>query len=81
MGDCTGAGTWNHTGPSTSGFYEVRPCPEEWDFGPESPYIVPSPRITYVDVATGRFDARKFGGDIDEPCWEWRGPIAVPSAL
>ncbi len=81
MSDCSEAGTWSHAGPAVSGFYEVRPCPTAWILGPQSSYEVPGPRITYVDVATGRFDAGKFGGDIGEPLWDWRGPIQVPTTL
>jgi len=81
MSDCSLPGTWTHGGPAASGYYEVRPCPKAWEFDTEAEYRVPGPRVTYVDIATGRFDAGKFGGDIAEPLWEWRGPISVPDRL
>ena len=81
MGDCFDTGKWSHAGPTVSGFYEVRPCPSAWILGSQSSYEAPGPRITYVDVATGLFNAGKFGGDIEEPLWDWKGPIQVPTAL
>lgn len=77
MKDCQTSGGWTHVPPSTSGYYEVRPCLSAWDIGPEAE--PPASRLTYVDPSSGRFDAGKFGGDIGEPLWEWRGPIEVPS--
>ncbi len=59
---------------------EVRPCPTAWILGAQSSYEAPGARITYVDVATGLFNA-KFGGDIEEPLWDWSGPIQFPTAL
>ncbi|MHC5010814.1 MAG: hypothetical protein ACYTG6_07675 [Planctomycetota bacterium] len=81
MGEGSSPGTWRREGPTTSAYYEVRPCLEAWNLGLESPQVPPAARLTYVDVSTGCFDAKTFGGDISEPLWEWRGPIQVPHAL
>ena len=81
MADCPEAGVWSHTGPTESGYYEVRPCSKAWNFGPESPFTPPVSRITHVDVISGRFDATAFGGQISDPLWEWRGPVRVPASL
>ena len=81
MGDCPEAATWNHAGPRESGFYEVRPCAHAWDLESHAPCTAPSPRMVQVDVPSGRFDAKTFGGNIHEPLWEWRGPIRIPSGL
>ncbi len=77
MSGCSEA-DWSHVGPSVSGYYEVRPCPQAWDLGPN--VSLPAPRIAYVDVSTGRFDAKTFGGSITNPFWEWLGPIEMPTA-
>ena len=81
MSDCKTNGTWSHETPAVSGVYEVRPCPTAWNIGPDTPYKSPAAKLTYVDAAAGRFDAGKFGGDIADPVWEWRGPIQAPETL
>ena len=81
MAKCPQAGTWNHTGPIAPGFYEVRPCPTAWQIGPGSPYMAPDSRVIYVEAGQEHFDAEKFGGCINDPLWEWRGPIEVPAEL
>ena len=81
MADESGTGRWQQTGPQLSGYYEVRPSDSAWDIDTASGHRAPPPRLLFIDVPSGRFDAGAFGGNIADPLWEWRGPIEIPSAL
>lgn len=69
---------WTSAPPPVPGYYEVRI--RTGRIG-ETAVRAPAPRLAFVEPAAGRFDAGSFGGSIQEPFWEWRGPVEVPDLL
>lgn len=69
---------WKSAAPTVAGLYEVRMRARAWGL---RPLDVKRAKIVRIDLTDRTFDAGAFGGPIDMPVWEWRGPICAPSHL